>query len=330
MNFVLLIIGLALLIKGVDLFVGSASKLAGLLGVPLFIVGISVVAFGTSAPEAAIGIFAGIKGANQITLGDVIGSSITNITLILGLAAIIQPIKVAAPVVKREIPISFFIQTAFALMLFTGLILSRFESIILLVGFLVFIIYLGLSSKELAAVQKAKDSDEQEARPDDDRKGSLADPIEKAESKGKLVLLLLLGLAALVLGSNLTVDSAVAIAQTLGLSDRFIGLTIIALGTSLPELVTCLVAAFRKEEGIAVGNIIGSNIFNILFVMGLSSSLAPIVISPDVFLDIGFMIFTTVLLFIPSFLHKKISRLSGILFVGVYLLYMAYKIVGAV
>lgn len=330
MNFILLIIGLALLIKGVDFFVGSASKLAGILGVPLFVVGLSVVAFGTSAPEAAIGFFAGLKGANQITLGDVIGSSITNITLILGLTAIIQPIKISASVAKREIPLSFLIQLVLALMLFTGLILSRFESILLLAGFLAFIVYLGISSKEIAVIQDAQISSEQESRPAEDQNELSEYPAEKSENKGKLVLLLLLGLAALVLGSNLTVDSAVSIAQTLGLSDRFIGLTIIALGTSLPELVTCLVAAFRKEEGIAAGNIVGSNIFNILFVLGISGSLTPIVISPDVFGDIGFMLFTTILLFVPSLVHKKISRISGIVFVTVYFLFMTFKIIGTV
>lgn len=337
MNYILLIIGLAVLIKGADLLVNSASKIARVFGVPAFIVGLSIVAFGTSAPEAAIGILAGIKGSNQITLGNVIGSSIVNITLVLGLTAIVHPLKVAPIISKREIPMSFIVQLTLAGMLYTGLILSKFESVFLLVGFVLFVIYLGISSKRVAEKKTTAGENEievfnlleseeifelKEHQPEDETESNT----QSTEKIGKEIVFLLLGLAGLIFGSNLVVDSGVSIAHTLGLSDRLIGLTVIALGTSLPELVTCLAAAYRKEEGIAVGNIIGSNIFNILFVLGMSNALAPVVTDPDVFIDVGIMLFATVLLFIPAFVHKKISRVYGFVFLSVYILYIIFKI----
>jgi cation:H+ antiporter len=324
MNYLILVFSLALLVKGVDILVRSASKMAKILGVPAFIVGLSIVAFGTSAPEATIGFFSGLKGANQISLGDVIGSSIANITLILGLTAVFYPLRVDPVISRREIPLSFLVQAILAGMIYTGIFLSRFESIILLTGFVLFVAYTGIKAREIIKGQKPCDEAERELFDlfksekviADEAADGKCEPGAAAEVKEKE------GMARLV------VSSGVAIAHSLGLSEEFIGLTVIAFGTSLPELVTCLVAAFRKEEEIAVGNIIGSNILNILFVLGLSGSLSPIVASPEIFTDLGMMLLATVLLFIPSFFYQNISRLSGIIFVSSYILFLAFKISG--
>jgi cation:H+ antiporter len=339
-NYFVLVLSLALLVKGVDILVRAASKMAKILGVPAFIVGLSIVAFGTSAPEAAIGFFSGLKGTNQISLGDVIGSSIANITLILGLTAIFFPLRVDPVISRREIPLSFLVQVALTGMIYTGIFLSRFESIILLAGFVLFIAYAGLKSKEIIGGQKPCDIAERElfdllesekviAEEAADGKCEpwTAVAVKEKEGMARLIMFLV-GLSALILGGNFVVSSGVAIAHSLGLSEEFIGLTVIAFGTSLPELVTCLVAAFRKEEGIAVGNIVGSNILNILFVLGLSGSLSPIVASPEIFTDMGMMLLATILLFVPSFFYQNISRLSGIIFVSSYVLFLVFKISG--
>jgi cation:H+ antiporter len=341
MNYLILVFSLALLVKGVDILVRSASKMAKILGVPAFIVGLSIVAFGTSAPEAAIGFFSGLKGANQISLGDVIGSSIANITLILGLTAVFYPLRVDPVISRREIPLSFLVQAILAGMIYTGIFLSRFESIILLTGFVLFIAYTGIKAREIIKGQKPCDEAERELfdlfksekviadeAADGKCEPGAAAEVKEKEGMARLVVPFLVGLSALILGGNFVVSSGVAIAHSLGLSEEFIGLTVIAFGTSLPELVTCLVAAFRKEEEIAVGNIIGSNILNILFVLGLSGSLSPIVASPEIFTDLGMMLLATVLLFVPSFFYQNISRLSGIIFVSSYVLFLVFKISG--
>ncbi len=338
MSYLLLVTGLLLLVKGVDWVVDTAAKFAEQWGVPAFITGLTLVAMGTSAPEAAIGILAGLKGANQIALGDVIGSSIINITLIIGLTAAIFPLLVDPLLSRREIPLSFFIQLVLTGMLFTGLVLSRVESLLLITGLLIFVAYIGI--KTIRKLERIEPADAEEAEmfeflqdqevmfeavmdSDELRSGTTA---HEPTPLIKLILLFILGLAAMVAGAQLVVDSSTIIAHTLVLSEEFIGLTIVAFGTSLPELVTCLVAALRQKADIAVGNVIGSNIFNILCVLGLSSAISPISAPPEVFADLTAMLLATLLLLVLVWNKQKISRLSGITLMAFYFLYMVWKL----
>lgn len=330
MSVLFLVLGLLLLVKGADFLVDSASKLAGLLGIPPFIIGLTIVAIGTSAPEATIGIFSAFKAANQITLGDAIGSSIANIALILGITASILPLKVDALVARREIPVSFFVQVGLAIMIFTGLFVSRLEGALLLTGFLIFIFLVLMRASFAIRSKHGKSASKNELpvflKKESELPGLLQDKKKKKETVPYLLLIFFLGVAGLVLGGNLVVENAVKIAEALGLSKEFIGLTVVALGTSLPELVTCVFAAIKKKEDIAVGNIIGSNIFNVLFVLGLSSLLNPIQVKPEITLDIIAMLASTILLFVPAFFRGRVGRLSGFILIMAYVSYITYKI----
>ena len=320
MNFAYLVIGFVLLIKGADWLVDSASRLARSFGVSPLIIGLSVVAFGTSAPEATVGVFSGIKHTNAITLGDVIGSSITNIALIIGISAVLLPLPVDKPILKKELPMSFIIQVLFLGLAMTGSILSRLDGIILLVLFLIFLVYLWKSIRNPSNEKPGEEETTEEGQ--EGANSSIG-----IKYKLKLVLLLIIGLACLVFGGNLVVDSSVGIAHAFGLSEALIGVTIVALGTSLPELVTCVVAAYRNECEIAVGNIIGSNIFNILFVLGISSTISPIKITGAIYTDIAAMLLSTIILFLLAVFRKRLSRISGLALVCLYSLFIIYKIV---
>ncbi|MDD2371512.1 MAG: calcium/sodium antiporter [Firmicutes bacterium] len=328
MNYILLAIGLVVLVKGADLLVGGASKIAKILKVPAFIVGLIIVALGTSAPESTIGIISGIKGTNILTLGDVIGSNIVNIAIVMGLTAMVVPLTIDSLVAKRELPISLFVQGLLLVMLITGGVLSRFEGIILLLGMLIFLVF--IVSKSRAVLKKEL--------PDTDFEEDVFEYLEDqkvfTQGKGrvrkkelpKAIVYFILGLVALIGGAQLVVDNAVFIANSIGLSEEFIGITIIAFGTSLPELVTCLTAVIKKEDDIAIGNIIGSNIINILFVLGLSSMIHPIIIGIDTLVDVMAMLFFTIILMVPTLLQGKITRRWGFLMFGLYVIFLAYKI----
>lgn len=330
MNLVLLGIGLLLLVKGADVLVASASRLARIFHVPAFIIGLFIIAIGTSAPEAAVGVFSGIQGNNLITLGDVVGSSIVNIALIIGITALIAPIKVECSIPRKEMLIMMGVQVIFFGMILTGNRLSAAEALLLLVGMAAFTWYVYAKSKQDA--KKYDMSEEQDALNEEQEREAYEQDLGEEELPkekiGKLVLLLLLGLVGMIAGANMAVTGAVAIAHSLGLSEALIGLTIVAFGTSLPELVTSLVAVFKKEEDIAVGNIVGSNIFNILFVMGLSGILHPITTGGEIYFDLFVMIGMSLLLFLPSFFLGRISRRTGLLYVAAYVLFLVIKIGG--
>lgn len=330
MSVLFLVIGLLILVKGADFLVDSASKLAALLGIPPFIIGLTIVAIGTSAPEATIGIFSALKEANQVSLGDAIGSSIVNILLILGITMSILPLRVEKLVSRREIPLSFIVQASLAVMILTGFVVSRQEGALLLAGFIGFIVVV-----LVRAGRSIKGKNICPAPGDDlpvllEKGCELPDLLDgknrKKETVPYLVFLFLLGLAGLVFGGNLVVDNSVAIALSLGLSKEFIGLTVVALGTSLPELVTCVVATIKKKDDIAVGNIIGSNIFNVLFVLGISSLIFPIQAKPDIAIDVLVMILATLALFVPAFFKERLGRLTGFIFIVGYIAYITYKI----
>ena len=328
MSYILLAVGLIFVVKGADLLIEGASKIARILRVPAFIVGLFIVALGTSAPEATIGVVSGFQGTNLLTLGDVIGSNIVNIAVVMALTAMAVPLTIDSLVAKRELPISLVVQAVLVLMLITGSSLSRLEGLVLLFGMLVFLGYVVAKSKAILAKEEADTDFEEEVFEyiEDQKVLSTIKGRGRKKDLPKSVVLLLIGLAALIGGANLSVVNAVHIAENLGWSQEFIGITIIAFGTSLPELVTCLMAVYKKEDDIAVGNILGSNIINILLVLGVSSLINPILVDVVILYDVLVMFFITVVLMIPTLLRGRISRRWGFLMFGIYIVYLAFKI----
>lgn len=304
-----LVIGFFGLIKGADIFVDSASQIAAKLKVPLIVIGLTIVAFGTSAPEAAISITSACQNNAGIAVGNVLGSNIMNILLILGISALICNLAVKKTTFKYEIPFVAFITAVLLLLGYLGKNVNRLDGVILVVLFAAFLVY-------LFKLAKSGDKSLTEDLPEIDENASIP----------KMILLVIVGIAMVVLGSDFTVSGATKIAEICGLDDRIIGLTVVAFGTSLPELVTCIDAARKKKADIAIGNIIGSNIFNILFVLGISALVAP---SPIVFLD-SFIIdavaavAAAVILWLLCLKDKKIGRLGGVIMLAVYAGYFAY------
>jgi len=314
LNILILIAGLAILIKGADLLVDGASSIAKKMNVPYIVIGLLVVAFGTSLPELIINVVASLQGSTALAIGNVIGSNLSNILLVLGVAAIIYPLKIKAGTTWKEIPLSLLAVVVLFFMLNDALIdsmpfslLGRIDGLILLSFFLIFIYY-------TYGISKVKDH-------------SKKDNIKTYKTWIAWVMVLI-GMVGLTLGGKLTVDSAVAIAEIAGLSEAMIGLTIVAIGTSLPELLTSVVAAYKRQPDIAVGNIIGSNIFNIFWILGISSVIAPIDYSIKLNLDVILVMIATLLLFIFMFIGERrtLQRWQGIGFVIVYIAYIAFTV----
>ncbi len=340
LEFLLLAAGLLVLVKGADVMVSSVSVMAKAFNIPGFIVGIFVVALGTSFPEAVIGIYSGFEKANLLAVGDVIGSSIVNITLVIGVTVMIAPILIDYQAIKREILLSIFIQVILVIMVVSSLRLSRLEAGILIggmVGFVGFIISKTRqisreefpdSPAELEVFELLEDEAAIVNHTDQNHKIRMAH--YPGETLKKNLPRFAAGLIAMVLGAKFAVDNAVFIASSLGLAKEMIGLTIIAFGTSLPEFVAGIIAVIRKEDDIAVGNIIGSNIMNILLVLGLSGMINPITFTDlSIFGDLAAMIFASLLLIVPVWRKNKISKYWGFIYVSFYVLYIAYKL-GAV
>lgn len=299
---VLLAVGFVLLVKGADWFVDGAASIAAKLGIPQLVIGLTIVAMGTSAPEAAVSLTAAFHGNADITIGNVVGSNIMNVLVILGLAALICPMKVAKLTAFVDIPVTFVISLLLLLLGLDGSI-SRLDAGILLVVFIAYLSYLFFMTK------KGLISGESE------------EEVAKIQSVPKALLFTAIGLALIIVGSSLAVDAASAIAKMLGLSERFIGLTIVALGTSLPELFTSVAAAMKKNPDMAIGNIVGSNIFNILFIVGLSGMVIPVPFASAFRFDTLVAAATMLLLFLLSLPKRQLGRIDGfILLMG----YMAY------
>ena len=312
-NLVLLVVGFVLLIKGADYFVEGASKIADKLGIPQLVIGLTIVAFGTSAPEAAISISSAIKGNTGIAIGNIIGSNIMNILLILGITSCITVLKVAKSTVYYEIPFVIFITTVLVVIGGTQGKLGFVSGIILWALFILFFVYLikmAKSGKSDGIVEEGEAYD------------------GKKDSMIKLIFITLAGMAAIVIGSDLTVDGATEIAKILGISDRIIGLTIVAFGTSLPELITSVTAGIKGKADIAIGNIVGSNIFNILFVLGTTSLIKSVPYSMNFVIDGIVAIAAAVLLFLGVVRKKQLGRMAGIIMLIAYAGYFAYLIVG--
>lgn len=303
MMYILLVVGFILLIKGADFFVDGASSVAKLLKVPSVIIGLTIVAMGTSAPEAAVSISAGIAGSSDIALSNVIGSNIFNLLVVVGVSAIICPMTTEKVIMRRDIWWSLGAAAA-TLVMMIDMKISRIEGILLLCGMAAYIAVL------IVDARKNRDTGDE----------------VKAMSPLKSVLCILGGLAAIIVGGDLVVDSACDIAAAFGMSEALIGLTIVAAGTSLPELVTSIVAARKGDSGLALGNVVGSNIFNILFILGSASALTTINVAPELFIDTAILIAVTLLMYFLCRSKEKTSRGEGVLCVLVYAAYMAYII----
>lgn len=313
--YILFFLGFVLLIYGARFLVDGASALARRLGISALVVGLTIVSFGTSAPELIINILASIQGSTDLAIGNILGSNIANILLILGITAIIYPLKVTKGTVWKEIPFALLAVVVMAIMasdrlidgsLFSGL--GRGDGFILIAFLIIFLYY-------VFGIRKAYN-------PDDE---SSEDKVKKI-SLWTSWLMVLGGLIGLGLGGKWVVDGAIAIAGSFGISEAIIGLSIVAVGTSLPELVTSVVAALKKETDIAVGNIVGSNIFNVFWILGASAIIRPLPFSPDLMRDVIIVVFSTFLLFIFMFIGKKhtLKRSQGVVFVSLYIAYLVY------
>ena len=302
MEYILLIVGFVLLIKGADFFVDGSAALAGYLKVPSVIIGLTIVAIGTSLPEAAVSISAGLAGSNEIAVSNIVGSNIFNTLVVVGASALIRPFAADSQIVKRDLPVNFLVTVILYIMVIGGM-LSRIEGLILLAGIITYITIMVRSA--------LKNRVEEEIEP---------------ISLSKAALFIALGLAAVVFGGDVVVDSATAIAKSLGLSETLIGLTIVAIGTSLPELVTSVVASRKGESGLALGNAIGSNIFNILFILGMSSTLMPIPVVSENISDALVLIGICVLIYAFARFGEKIGRIKGLIMIAIYIAYTAYII----
>ncbi|MDD7177177.1 MAG: calcium/sodium antiporter [Lachnospiraceae bacterium] len=302
MEMILLVVGFAMLIKGADIFVEGAAGIAAKFGIPQLVIGLTIVAMGTSAPEAAVSIAAACKGTADITIGNVVGSNTINILVILGITALIVAVAVQQSTVRYEIPFVVLVSIVLLAMGAMDGVIGRMDGGILWVLFLVYFIYLFLMAKH--------GKEEEEAQAD--------------EPFWKLLVFVVFGIALIVIGADVSVDAASEIARVIGLSERFIGLTIVALGTSLPELCTSVVAATKGKADLAIGNIVGSNIFNILFVVGTTALIIPVPFNPAFIADSVVAIAAAVLLWICVLPKKKLTRPGGAVMLVGYAGYFAY------
>ena len=302
---VLLLVGFVFLIKGSDFFVDGASSVASLLKIPTIIVGLTIVAFGTSAPEAAVSITSSWTGSNAMAVGNVIGSNLFNMLMVIGIAALLSNLLMEKSVLEKDLPFLVGITILWAVFIVIGWNISQIEGIILLVILLAYIIYLVRSAR------KSKD----------------ADVVEKPKlSLPKSIIFILVGIAGIVLGGDLVVNSASDIAIALGMSEALVGLTIVAIGTSLPELVTSITALRKGENQLVRGNVIGSNIFNILFVLGASSAISAIPLDSSLLIDVLFMVAVTILCYIFGKTQDKYDKKEGIILIALFIVYMAFAI----
>lgn len=320
LNILLLLVGFAALIKGADWFVDGSAALARTLHVPGVIIGLTIVALGTSAPELAVSTSAAISGANEIALSNVTGSNIFNLLAVLGVCALIHPVPIDRGILKRDFPLSIIaalaVFAAVGIHIFTGAVrlpvamsetvgvVSRPLGIVLLVIFVAYLIFLLFSA----------------------RKNKTGEIDEPSQPVWKSALFILVGVACIVPGGQLVVNNARDIAAAFGMSETLIGLTVVALGTSLPELVTSIVASRKGENGLAVGNVVGSNLFNLLFILGVSATIHPITVNFASVLDLGILIAVSVITLFFC-LTKKISRPEGAVMVLLYSGTVAFAIV---
>lgn len=302
---VLLLVGFVFLIKGSDFFVDGASSIASLLKIPTIIVGLTIVALGTSAPEAAVSITSSLTGSNAMAVSNVIGSNLFNMLMVIGIAALLSELLMEKQVLEKDLPFLVGITVLWAIFIIIGWDITNIEGIILLVIMIAYIAYLVYDTK----------------------KSGGATEVEKPKySLPYSIIFILVGLAGIIIGGDLVVNSASAIAIAFGMSETLVGLTIVAIGTSLPELVTSLTALKKGENQLVIGNVIGSNIFNILFVLGASSAISAIPLDSSMLIDVLFMLFVTILCFIFGKTQDKYDKKEGAILVALFIIYMAFAI----
>lgn len=307
LSFVMLVFGFVLLVWGADKFVAGASALARRLGVSPLLVGLTIVAFGTSAPELAVSLTAALQGANEIAVGNVVGSNIFNMLMVAGLSAVVCPLIMDRTLLRRDWPISLAAAVLLLVFIAPDLTISRVEGIILLV------VFAGVLGAQIRAALKNRDTLETEED-------------EVAMPPLMIGINIVLGLACIIIGGQLAVNGATGIARMFGLSETLIGLTIVAIGTSLPELVTSLVAARKGQNEIAMGNVIGSNLFNILFILGVSSAITPIPVQATSIIDALVLIGISIVFYLPA-RRGKLGRAPGAIMALTYVVYTAYLII---
>lgn len=309
-----IVLGFILLVKGADWFVDGSSSIAKKLRIPAVVIGLTVVAFGTSAPELAVSVSAALKGSNDIALGNVVGSNIFNTLVVLGASAAITPIAVGKSAIKKDFPLSIFAAILIGALCMDTILfkapmmgISRLDGIILLICF-AFFMYITVKD----GLKNRADAEEEEI---------------KSFTTGKSILFIIVGLAGIVAGGQLTVNCAKEVARAIGMTEAVIGLTVVAIGTSLPELVTSVIAAKKGESDIAVGNVIGSNIFNIFFIIGVSATILPMQnLDVSYIFDLAVLIAVMIVTYIPIAITKKVTRGMGITMVLAYVAYTAYLI----
>ncbi len=303
----LLAVGFLLLVKGADWFVEGASKVAKMFGIPQLVIGLTIVAMGTSLPEAAVSVSAALKGSAEITIGNIVGSNIMNVLLILGITSVITPIAVQKSTVKYEIPFMIVISGILMGLGCMDNVVGLTDGVILWALMLCYLGYLFVMTKKGVILPEEENAEQ-----------------DKDAPLWKILLLILIGGGMIVLGSDVAVDAATELAKIFGMSERLIGLTIVAFGTSLPELVTSATAAIKGKADIAVGNIVGSNIFNILFVVGTSALITPVAYAANFFTDSIICIATAVLLWVLVVGRKRLGRLGGACMLACYAGYFLY------
>ncbi|WP_227936413.1 calcium/sodium antiporter [Alkalihalobacillus deserti] len=317
MVYILLLVGFALLIKGADYFIDGSSNIAALFRVPPLIVGLTIVAFGTGAPEATVSIIAALEGNADVTIGNIVGSNILNISLVVGVTAFIFPLSVERPTIKKEIPFAFLATVGlFVLMsdrvlnISNANMITRSDGIIFLLFFSIFLYYV---------IEAARNSREQT--------NEISVNTEETGTWGKNTLITIAGLSAIVFGGYLVVESSTDIAYRFGMSETLVGLTIVAIGSSLPELITSVTAAMKQQSEIALGNIVGSCIFNVLFVLGISSIISPLPVNDKLFFDVIVLLVLTVFLFAFSRTKYKVAKSEGLILSIFYIMYLVYIII---
>lgn len=313
LSFVMLVIGFVLLVWGADKFVEGASALARKMGVSPLLVGLTIVAFGTSMPELAVSVTAALRGANEIAVGNVVGSNIFNLLVVAGLSAVICPLVMDKMLLRRDWPLSIFAAVLLLVAIAPDHVIARWEGAVLLVIFAVILsrqIKAALNDRAQLAAAEAEAAEE---------------AAEMTKSPVMIWVNIVLGLACIVLGGQLAVNGATGIARMFGLSETLIGLTIVAIGTSLPELVTSIVAARKGQNEIAMGNVIGSNLFNIMLILGVSAVITPIPVQATSIIDCLFLITISVVFYLPA-RKGKLGRLPGAVMAAMYVAYTAYLI----
>ena len=304
MEYLLLLIGFVLLIKGADFFVDGSSSLARIMKVPSVIIGLTIVAMGTSAPEASVSVNAALAGSNDIAISNVIGSNLFNGLVVVGVCAFMAGLKTNPEILKRDMPLNIIVTAILCIMLLDRHI-NHIEGIILLISMAVYIAVMVIS-----ALKNRETADEC-----------------KILSLPKSLIFIIGGLIAVIFGGTLVVDNACLIAKDFGVSENFIGLTIIAIGTSLPELVTSITATRKGDSGLALGNAIGSNLFNILFILGMSATICPLNVLSESIIDCIILLVSAVILYVFARTKKTMNRWEGIVCVFLYVGYTAYLLI---